>query len=155
MAIQFKHTGCLTSGPGNTAIPTDLIAPCGMNCRLCLGFVREKNTCPGCFRIDKEATQKSKCRNSCRIRNCDHLAKSGTKYCSDKCTRFPCARLKQLDKRYRTKYGMSMLDNLKMISESGIRYFIRNEKKKWICPECGEFLTVHRAECRFCGYNWK
>ena len=35
-------------------ISTSLIAPCGMNCRLCLGQIREKNTCPGCRSVDNQ-----------------------------------------------------------------------------------------------------
>jgi predicted RNA-binding Zn-ribbon protein involved in translation (DUF1610 family) len=61
--------------------------------------------------------------------------------------------LKQLDKRYRTRYAMSMIDNLKMINEFGIRHFIRNEKVKWICPKCGEMICVHRSACLSCGHK--
>ena len=137
-----------------TSIPTDMIAPCGINCRLCWGYIREKNRCPGCLRIDNKESQKSKYRSTCRIRNCEKLKNSKTRYCSDSCGSFACARLKQLDKRYRTKYGMSVIDNLKMINESGIRYFIRNEKEKWPCPECGELICIHRPACLSCGYEW-
>ena len=31
-----------------------LIACCGMNCNLCIGFLREKNKCPGCKLIKNE-----------------------------------------------------------------------------------------------------
>ena len=137
-----------------TTIPTYLIAPCGMNCRLCWGYVREKNTCPGCLGADSRESQKSKFRNTCKIRNCEQLTRGKSGYCSDCCERFPCARLKQLDKRYRTKYGMSMIANLKMIQEGGIRKFIQNEKRKWICPECGEMSCVHRPSCLSCGNDW-
>jgi len=135
-------------------ISTSLVAPCGMNCRLCLGYIREKNTCPGCRMINNQDSQKSKYRNRCRIKNCEQIAKGKIKYCSDSCDSFPCVRLKQLDKRYRTKYGMSMIDNLKMISEFGVRHFIRNEKEKWICPQCGEMICVHRPVCLSCEYKW-
>ena len=137
-----------------TTIPINLIAPCGMNCRLCLGYIRDKNTCPGCRLINKQDSKKSEYRNRCRIRNCEQIVDGKIKYCSDSCGRFPCARLKQLDKRYRTKYGMSMIDNLKMINEFGIRHFIRYEKEKWLCPECGEMICVHRPACLYCGYKW-
>jgi len=50
--------------------------------------------------------------------------------------------------------GMSMIDNLMMISESGIRDFVRKEKEKWTCPECGELLCVHRPACLNCGHEW-
>lgn len=132
-------------------IPINLIAPCGMNCRLCWGYIREKNTCPGCRKIYEQKSKKSEYRNRCRIRNCEQIDKGKLKYCSDSCDRFPCARLKQLDKRYRTKYGMSMIDNLRMINEFGSRHFIRNEKEKWLCPGCGEMICVHRPVCLCCG----
>jgi len=137
-----------------TTIPTNLIAPCGMNCRLCLGYIREKNTCPGCRIINKQDSEKSEYRKRCRIKNCDQITSGKMKHCSNSCHKYPCARLKQLDKRYKAKYGMSMIKNLKMINEYGIRYFIRNEKTKWICQECGEMICVHRPSCLSCGHKW-
>src|SRR5512136_342611 len=94
-----------------SAIPMTLIAPCGMNCRLCHAYVREKNVCPGCRGDD---SLKSKSCVACRIKNCEKIATGRIKYCFS-CESFPCARLKQLDKRYRNKYGMSMIDNLENI----------------------------------------
>ena len=135
-------------------IPVKFIAPCGMDCRLCWGYIREENPCPGCLSIGSQESRKSKHRTKCKIRNCEEITQGKSKYCRDSCDRFPCTRLKQLDKRYRTKYGMSMIDNLKMINEFGIRHFIRNEKVKWICPECGEMICVHRPTCLSCGYKW-
>ena len=132
----------------------DLMAPCGMNCSLCWGYIRQKNSCPGCLRIEKQETQKSKHRSSCIIRDCEHLVKSKSRYCSTSCEKFPCARLKQLDKRYRAKYWMSMLHNLKAIEESGIRNFVRSEQEKWMCPKCREKLCVHKPACLSCGYVW-
>jgi hypothetical protein len=70
------------------------------------------------------------------------------KYCD--CDRFPCLRLKQLDKRYRTKYGMSMLDNLAAIKKEGIRKFIKAQKKKYTCNKCGAAICVHRGICLRC-----
>ena len=34
-----------------------LIAACGMNCGLCIGFLREKKPCGGCFKKDDEDKQ--------------------------------------------------------------------------------------------------
>ena len=34
------------------AMKTTLIAPCGMNCRLCLAYIRDKKACPGCLGDD-------------------------------------------------------------------------------------------------------
>ena len=132
------------------AIRISLIAPCGMNCRLCLAFSREKNTCPGCRGED---SLKSKSCALCRIKSCGEMA-AKARYCYS-CRVFPCARLKRLDKRYRTRYGMSMIQNLVEIRESGIRSFVRKEKERWACQGCGALLCVHRPECRSCGRRWR
>jgi hypothetical protein len=115
-----------------------LIAPCGMNCNLCLGYLREKNRCDGCNSDDAKKPQSCA---RCIIKNCEELKISGAKYCY-KCEMFPCKRLKALDKRYRTKYGMSILDNLENIKTNGIRHFIADEKKRWIKGD--EIFCVHR-----------
>ncbi len=125
--------------------PAALIAPCGMNCSLCYAFLREQNKCAGCRGAD---TGKGKSILQCSIRTC--TVRRG-KFCSRKCERFPCERLHGLDKRYRTKYGMSMLDNLAKIENSGVRSFLRAEKTKWACPGCGETICVHKPACQACG----
>lgn len=137
-----------------TTMSEILIAPCGMNCRLCWGYIRDKNACPGCLIIDSQESRKSKCRSTCRIKNCERLLNGQTKHCSKNCQSFPCYRLRQLDKRYTTKYAMSMLDNLRMINEMGIRAFIQTEAEKWVCPECGEIICVHKPVCLACGCEW-
>jgi len=139
--------------PGkNTIMRMELIAPCGMNCFLCRGFRPEKSyikSCPGC-RSDE--LKPRSCQN-CIIANCEKMAQGGFKYCFE-CDSYPCTRLKNLDKRYRTRYGMSMLANLESIRENGIRQFVRTEKEKWTCPGCGEMLIVHKPTCLHCGYEW-
>jgi len=118
------------------------IAPCGMNCRLCMGYVRAKNQCDGCLTPD------TRCSRSCTLRFCTE--RSG-KYCDHSCSSFPCRRLKNLDKRYREKYGMSMIENLLQIEQIGIRQFVRNENIRWACTVCGELICVHRPKCLNCG----
>jgi hypothetical protein len=131
-------------------IHTTLIAPCGMNCHLCHAYIRDKKTCPGCRDDD---SLKSKTCVSCRIKNCEKIVQDEAVYCFS-CDSFPCDRLKHLDKRYRTKYGMSMIGNLENIRKFGIRNFIRNEKEKWTCPKCGELISVHKPQCLSCGHKW-
>jgi hypothetical protein len=125
-----------------------LIAPCGMNCALCLGYLREKNRCLGCREMCKN--KPDLCRK-CTIIHCNILKKNNWKFCSDKCEKYPCKRLKDLDKRYRTKYGMSMIENLESIQKLGIHKFVKNEKVKWKCPSCGSTFCVHRNFCLKCG----
>jgi len=49
-----------------------LIAACGMNCDLCIGYLREKKPCGGCFKID-DPHKPTGCR-SCKIVNCEYPA---------------------------------------------------------------------------------
>jgi len=139
------------SGMSKKGITAALIAPCGMNCRLCLAYTRDRNPCPGC-RADDSA--KPKTRVICRIKTCQRISRNKAKYCFG-CDTFPCDALAHLDKRYRTKYGMSMVDNLVRIREFGIRRFIRDEKEKWACPACAEILCVHQPQCLSCGRTWR
>ena len=125
-----------------------MIAPCGMNCGLCIGRLRERNRCPGCNGND---TNKPKHCVVCRIKHCSETDARAQKFCFQ-CAKFPCARLRQLDKRYRTKYGMSMIENLKSIQELGLKGFVTREKDRWKCPECGGVLCVHRKDCIYCGH---
>ena len=132
-------------------IPATLIAPCGMNCILCHAYRREKNVCPGCRSDDR---CKAKTRVTCKIKNCQILRNRRLTYCY-RCESFPCAALNHLDDRYRTKYAMSMIDNLKSIEELGIRRFTRKEAERWACPECGAIICVHKENCIQCGHKWR
>jgi hypothetical protein len=134
-----------------SAIPTTLIAPCGMNCLLRRAYRREKNACPGCRGDD---SLKSKTCITCKIKNCQKLKKGRHLYCYT-CDSFPCAAPNYLDDRYRTKYAMSMIDNLKIMKKLGVRQFTRKEVKRWACPECGTILCIHKESCITCGHNWR
>lgn len=126
---------------------TELIAPCGMNCGICIAHLRDRNKCPGC---NADNTSKPKTRLQCKIKICPQLLKNKAQYCGS-CQNFPCSRLKQLDKRYRSKYGMSMIDNLQKIGDIGLSGFVQEEVKRWTCSECGHILCVHKETCLNCG----
>lgn len=102
----------------------NLIAPCGMNCGLCLHYLRANNKCPGCFSGRKV---NNKC-IKCAIKLCKE--RQG-EYCFN-CDKFPCDRLKRMDKRYQEKYEMSEIANLEIIKEKGLESFLRQEEKKWV-----------------------
>lgn len=118
-----------------------------MNCGICLGRFREKKRCPGCNLQNLDTPEY--CRK-CSIKFCAKRKNASADFCYV-CDRFPCRRLKQLDKRYRERYGMSMLENLEFIKTQGIRAFVRQEKTRWLCPACGSLLCVHRDHCLACG----
>ena len=125
------------------------IAPCGMNCFLCMAYQREKNHCPGCN--SPEAKKQKHCEN-CVIKNCPELPEiegENGKFCYN-CEKFPCPRLKQLDKRYRTRYGTSFIENLQTLKESGMEKYLEMEKAKWTCPNCNNLLCIHKEKCPGC-----
>ena len=127
---------------------TLIIAPCGMNCGICLGYLREKKRCPGCRAIDPASISDS--RTSCIIKNCETIRTNQSGFCYE-CQKYPCRRLKQLDKRYRTRYAMSMLENLENIKETGLDAFLEREQERWRCRNCGGVICVHRGYCWECG----
>lgn len=126
----------------------ELIAPCGMNCGICKYYYREKNKCPGCNGPDEN---KGKYCVECIIKNCDEIKNNKSGLCFE-CSKIPCKRLKNLDKRYSSKYHMSMLENLEHIKKHGMDKFLEKEKKKWNCPECGGIVTCHGGKCMSCGF---
>jgi hypothetical protein len=128
-----------------------LIAPCGMNCGVCVAYLAQKNDlnkqgfkriyCPGCLPRGKNCLfMKSKC---------EKMGEGLVRFCFE-CTDYPCRRLKGLDKRYRTKYHMSMIENLDFIKANGIEAFLEKETAKWACPECGETVCCHNGLCLNC-----
>ena len=122
------------------------IAPCGVNCDTCIGFQRDKNRCAGC---NNSGNKPYHC-TVCSIKQCDEKGDNHILLCNA-CLKFPCRRIKDLDKRYRTKYGISLIENLNTIKEIGLTQFIELEKEKWKCSNCGQLLSVHRDTCLNCG----
>ena len=111
-----------------------LIAPCGMNCGICRAYLRLKDPCHGC---SDAAQNLPKTRMNCRLRIC---RKRTSKYCFS-CDEFPCDRLKRLDTRYRTRYGMSEIENVRNIRDNGIDAFLREEYRRWVSGQ--GILCVH------------
>jgi hypothetical protein len=127
----------------------ELIAVCGMNCRVCVGYFgytmsgkERKNTCSGCRPTDKKSAFVKK--------HCPKALKGKITYCFE-CEDFPCEIIEKLDKTYREKYQMSMIDNLKFIKEKGMEKFLESEEEKYRCDECGGVICVHTGKCYECG----
>ncbi len=133
----------------------DLIAPCGMNCRLCIAYIFGKNDlnkkgfhkkyCPGCIPRGLNCTFSL-------ANKCELIGKGKIKFCYE-CNYFPCDSLKRLDKRYKAKYNMSMIDNLNYIKDIGIDKFIIKETEKWKCNDCGEIKCCHNGLCLNCSID--
>jgi len=129
----------------------ELIAPCGMNCGICSGYlamthdVRSKGIripyCAGCRPRGKMCAFLKK--------RCNLLIKGKVQFCYE-CKDFPCKSLSAIDKRYRTFYKVSVIDNLRFIKENGIAKFLNREEEKWKCPDCGGIICCHNGICFDC-----
>ena len=127
----------------------DLIAVCGMNCRICVGYFgytmsgkKRKHPCSGCRSTNKSCSfVKKRCRKT---------LKREVNYCFE-CEDFPCEIIEKLDKAYRERYKMSMIENLNSIEEKGIEKFLESEEEKYRCDECGGVICVHTDRCYECG----
>ena len=132
----------------------ELIAPCGMNCAVCGNYLAQQ------YDLKKNGIQKSYCAG-CRPRgkncafmkkNCELIGEGKIQYCYE-CADFPCRRLKSLDKRYRERYHMSMVENLILIKEQGMEKFLEKEAEKWKCSKCGGVISCHSGICYTCGLD--
>ena len=130
-----------------------LIAPCGMNCRICIGYFgytmsgnKRKMKCIGCKPRDKGCAFLKK--------YCKKLSKKEIDYCFN-CSDFPCSHLERLDKGYQERYNMSMIENLKKIRDNGMDSFLNEQEKKYRCKECGGVICVHNGTCYSCGKQIK
>ena len=117
-----------------------LVAPCGMNCALCQAYQGKGLACHGYG----HGGERKACQN-CSIQKCENKKA----FCFG-CTQYPCKRLKALDKRYRTKYHMSRLENLALIQTNGLDEFVRQQNERYRCSNCGKLRTVHQDSCLYC-----
>ena len=134
---------------------SDLIAPCGMNCSLCVAYIFGKNDlnkkgfhkkyCPGCIPRGLNCT-------FTLGNNCELIGRVKIRFCYE-CNNFPCEYLKRLDNRYRTKYNMCMIDNLNYIKDNGIDKFIEKDTNKWECNSCGDLKCCHNGLCLACNID--
>lgn len=128
----------------------ELIAPCGMNCGICKAYLAYTKGVP---KKRGSVTHCSGClprKKNCYIkRGCKKLLKNEVRFCFE-CEQMPCAKLDHLDRRYRERYGMSMVSNLRELEEAGMENFLKTQAVKYKCPECGDVISVHNGKCYTC-----
>jgi len=125
--------------------PTLTMAPCGITCAACYAHVRRKKPCPGCRSL--EAGRPGYC-DRCKIKAC--AVSRGLDLCFQ-CPNFPCTLVKHIDKRYRTSYQTSLIENGLRARAVGVEQHLREEQAKWTCPECGGTISLHHKTCSECG----
>ncbi len=122
-----------------------LFAPCGMNCMVCYVHLKAKKPCDGCLCADTHKTERCK---ACQIKAC--ADEKGLTYCYE-CDDFPCLRIKNLDKSYRKRYQVSLIENSKAVFDKGLETFLLHEKKRWTCADCNGVISLHDKQCSKCG----
>jgi hypothetical protein len=129
-----------------------LIAPCGMNCGICKAYLaysrgipKEKEKvihCSGCLPRNKNCFIK---------RGCTKIRRSEFRFCFE-CEDMPCENLDRLDRRYRKRYSMGMVENLRELKEKGMKIFLEIQESRYKCPKCGDVISVHDRKCYECGH---
>ena len=127
---------------------TELIAPCGMNCRICIGYFgytmsgqKRKMQCIGCNPSGKSCAHLKK--------YCGKLKKKEIEYCYE-CLDFPCEQLRKLDMKYRIRFDMSTVANLEYIRDKGMKKFLQEQEERYKCPSCQGVICVHNGKCYSC-----
>ncbi|MEW6222632.1 MAG: DUF3795 domain-containing protein [Candidatus Hadarchaeota archaeon] len=136
----------------------ELVAPCGMNCNVCSGYLAYSR------QLSKKRGKIVHCAG-CRPRNklcaflkrrCAKLRDGEVKFCFE-CKDMPCYELGRVDNRYRTRYNVSLVENLIFIKNHGVGRFLSQEQGKWSCPRCGGTICIHNGKCYDCEKitSWK
>lgn len=63
----------------------------------------------------------------------------------------PCKQIKNLEKSYNTRYSVSLQANSNFVKENGLSEFMKEQKQKYTCPQCGGIISLHDCECSECG----
>ena len=127
---------------------TELIAPCGMNCRICIGYFgytmsgkKRKMQCIGCNPSGKSCAHLKK--------YCEKLKKKEIEYCYE-CLDFPCEQLRKLDMKYRRRFDYSTVANLEYIRDKGMKEFLQEQEERYKCHNCQGVICVHNGKCYSC-----
>jgi hypothetical protein len=126
------------------AIPEIMLAPCGMNCHVCYVHLKNKKACMGCHGADESKPQH--CR-ACKIKACAVGHK--VDFCFE-CPSFPCALVKRLDRSYRQRYQVSLIEGAMLHKSLGAKQYLLREREKWTCPDCGGVISLHDGVCSEC-----
>ena len=125
------------------------LAPYGVFCGACPSF---NKTCLGCATDSKEQERTSKW--GCKIRNCCYKIEEKN-FCID-CSQFPCKKYRnklldthQGDPKY--KYRHEIPEIFERMKEIGIHNYLKFQKQRWSCPECGGMVHFYHYICSKCG----
>ena len=130
-----------------TLIPPEL-APCGIWCGACPSF---KKTCLGCASEDPKQKRTSKW--GCRIRVCAYDNEK-IDFCMD-CDKYPCKiHLSKLGNSHpgdsKFNYRREIPENFRKMKELGFENYIRYQRKRYACEDCGGLIHFYHYTCTKC-----
>ena len=127
----------------------EMIAPCGLDCSVCLLAHWGEKPCRGCMGPDEY--KPAHCAEVCGIIRCEKRLENGYRFCCA-CPDYPCEAFPALEERYLTQYPLveSTAENLKCIKDEGMEAFLKKEEEKWTCKACGGIISVHTGQCTAC-----
>ncbi|OIP23377.1 hypothetical protein COX95_01005 [bacterium CG_4_10_14_0_2_um_filter_33_32] len=138
-----------------TDLDKQLVAPCGINCAYCIGYLIKKT--------GKMIKGKYKGCIGCRSRNkqcaflkgrCELLRENKIDFCYQ-CENFPCDNLKKLEARYKKKnWDTSFIENNERIKSIGLEKFILEQRKRFTCSKCKGAICIHTSSCFNCGHSF-
>jgi len=111
---------------------------------VCYVHLKNKKPCNECYGNDENKPER--CIN-CKIKNC--VISKSIKYCFE-CNDFSCVLIKNLDKSYRKRYSVELINSAEFIKINGIDEYMKNERNKWLCNGCGGVKTQHGNYCSEC-----
>ena len=126
-------------------IENALFAPCGMDCLVCSVHLKKKKPCSGC--LSDDAGKPERCKD-CKIKLCAQA--KGISYCFA-CADFPCQGIHNLEKSYKKRDHLSLLENSQVVKDKGLEFFLQSEKNKWSCADCQGVISLHDKTCSECG----
>lgn len=56
-----------------------------------------------------------------------------------------------LEKSYKQRYQVSLVDNSLNAKERGLTQFMKQDRRRWTCRRCGGVISLHDQECSECG----
>ena len=146
-------------------INKELLAPCGLYCGVCAVYIADRDNdlkfkesivkvysplttslddikCKGC--MSENTDKKFVYCQTCGIRNC--INKKGFKACTE-CDEFPCRRIKRFPMPVGKKVIMRAIPFWK---KNGTEEYVKEEIKRYHCPECGNPLFRGSKRCNKC-----
>lgn len=122
-------------------IETAMLAPCGMNCKVCYKHCYHKKPCPGC--LNNDMGKPEHCRK-CTVKDC--VRSKGYQYCF-RCPEHPCRLIKNLEKSYNKRYRASLIKNSEFAREHGIEKLMERQREEYTCRKCDGIISLHDREC--------